>query len=293
MDNQNNQAPNQNNPNTQAQQPTGSPNGVVQPNQPATSFPPTSAYGQPTVNYGPTPTPGSEPMISQAQPFASPVMPAVTAKHRNPLVMVGGALVVLFVIAAVGYLLITHNSKAAQFTYDHTVRGTQPGSGTTSSTTSDIGGEKTVPFATTATDGSFIVKLLGVTLNPTVTGAQPDAGTQYLEADFSVTSIANKSNYAFNILYLPSIVPSGDQMGDIELAPVDSSSPTSPLTFNTMSTKNVQIAGKTSMEQQGAVPFDGSAQTVTVYALFEVRPGDKGQIVWQGNNGGNYHFLTQ
>lgn len=282
MDNQENQT--QTNENQQPQQFPSDPSVTI------------NAGQGPNANYGPYQTTSPQPIVFQAQdqPLVSPPIPVNEAKHRSPVLIGGGLLVTLCVIAVVGFFLKQGNNKTAQSSSTHSVKSsTQSSSGTITSTTSDIAGEKAVSFGAIATDGTFTVKLLGVTLNPTVTGAQPDAGTQYLEADFSVTSLPNKSNYAFNMLYLPSSVPKGDQMGDIELTPVDGALPVSPLTFNSMTTKNVQITGKTSMETDSAIPSDGSAQTVMVYALFEIKQGDKGQIVWQGINNDNYHFLTQ
>jgi hypothetical protein len=91
---------------------------------------------------------------------------------------------------------------------------------------------------------------------------------------------------------LPSTVPAGDKMGNIELGPVDGSLPKSPLTFSSMKSKKVQITGKTSIEDN-TIPIDGSAKTVQVYVLFEIKTGDKGEIVWKGLDNGTYHFLTQ
>jgi hypothetical protein len=281
MDNQEIQPSNQNNQEPLPQQSSSLPPAPLQPSQPAAA-----AGQQPDTFSNPA-------QVVNSQPQQTTALNSMPGKKRSPLGIIIIALVILFVLAAGGYLLITHNNKAAKLTYNHTVKGSQPSTGTTTSTTSDIAGEKDIPFGTTATDGTFQVKLLSTTLTPTVTGNQPDSGTQYLEADFSVTSVANKNNYAFNMFYLPSIVPSGDKMGNIELSPIDKTSgTTSPVTFNHIAAKDVQVTGKSSKEGY-TIPTDGTAKTVTVYALFEIKTGDKGQIVWQGLDGGNYHFLTK
>ena len=273
--------------------------GEISPTQPAvgTSYQPTAAVPeqQPAALYPPSAPDTTQPTVvmGAAQPtsVASPVVDE--PQRKSPLKLILIALFVLFVLAAGGYLLVTHNPKAAKVIYDHPRQGSQPSSATTTSTTSSLAGEKNIVFGSTATDGTFQVKLLGVTPKPVVTGDQPDAGTEYMEADFSVTSIANKNNYAFTMLYAPSIVPAGDKLGDIELNPIDSTDgTTSPISFSHISAKTVQVAGKNSVEGY-TIPSDGSAKTVTVYALFEIKSGDTGQIVWQGLDGGNYHFLTQ
>ena len=197
------------------------------------------------------------------------------------------AIVLLIVIVLVGMYVVNANSKPKGQAASKNQLSTS-----TSSTTSHIANEKSIAFGAVASDGSFQAKLLGVTLSPTVTGDQPDPGTQYLEADFSVTSIANRNNYGFSMHYLPSIVPAGGTMGNIELSPVDTiGGTTNPVTFNQMAAKNVQITGKTSAEGYG-LPADGSVKTVEVYTLFEIRKGDKGQVVWQGIDNESYHFLT-
>lgn len=290
MENQEPQTPNQNSQDPFLRQTTNEPVTPPQINQtaPTPDQQPGAFFVAPTTSPAPQPTMDS-PYVQPSQPIFTnnPVKP-----KRSPLVVISIIVLALLVLAAAGYLLLTHNNKAANLAAKQATKSNQPSSGAASSTSSDIANEKSIAFGTTATDGTFQVKLLSTTLNPTVTGTQADSGTQYLEADFSVTTLANKNNYAFNMLYLPSIVPSGDTMGNIEFTPADSPSPTSPITFNAMPTKTVHLAGKTSMEGN-SIPNDGSAKTVDVYALFEIKQGDQGQIVWQGNDGGNYHFETR
>ncbi|HUB93919.1 MAG TPA: hypothetical protein VMB52_05440 [Verrucomicrobiae bacterium] len=245
--------------------------------------PPIAPVPQPVVDIG---QPNMVPMtpLPTAAPLNTP--PPASHKSRLPQVIIVVILVILVGLAA----FIYYNKTSTKPKNQSNTTQQQHQNDTTNSTTSDVGNEQSIPFGKTATDGSFTVKLLGVTPNPTVTGTPADSGTEYLEADFSVTSIPNQNNYAFNIQYMPSIVPSGDKLGDIILTPVDSTLPTSPITFNATSTRTVQIPDKTSVEATGAIPTDGSAKTVTVYALFEIQKGDKGQITWQGVNQTVYNF---
>lgn len=252
---------------TQPLQPSGQDNQQPAPPMdgvPTAPVPPTQQMQQmPAV---PTPTPGG-------------------GQGRKMLVVV--AVVVVLALAVGGFLLARGHKPAP-------AKGSQTGAATTTSTTSDLANEKAIPLGAAATDGTFRVTLLGVKPNPAITGDAPAAGDQYVEADFSVTTIANKDNYAFNMSYLPSIVPTGDTMGDIELNPIDyDGGTTSPATFARIPAKKVQIAGKNSIVANGVIPYDGSAKTVTAYALFEVRQGDQGEIVWQGLDNIPYHFLTK
>ncbi len=223
--------------------------------------------------------------VSGAQPSGQ-----VGGGRRSPVEFIVIAIIVICVLAAGAYLLITHNDKAAKIATHAVVQNKQPSPNTSAASSSSS--EKNIAFGSTAADGTFQVKLLRVIPTPTVIGDLPDPGTEYIEADFSVTSVANRNNYAFNMQFLPSSIPAGKKIGNIEFTPVDSTSPISPLTFSTMPTKKVQIAGKVSTESD-SLPIDGTAQILELYTLFEVKQGDKGQIVWQGLDGGSYHFLTQ
>lgn len=168
---------------------------------------------------------------------------------------------------------------------------TSSSSGSNDSVEVTLGGKATnVPFGTSASDGTYIIKVVSVEKNPTVTGDQPDPGTQYVEVDFSITSVANKNNYALNLNYAPSIPPTGTQVGDTQLGPVDSfSGYFNPLTGDSVdNSKNVTIPGKQSIEGNGVVPADGTAQTVQAYGLYETAPGDKGYVAWDGVNNKTY-----
>lgn len=297
MNNEENQSLNQVSQNTDQNL---QPQQIISPNSaPVTPVSAPNGY-QPTstvINTQPNITQEQAPQVFVPQPQAvmSSNLPLNSRKRKSPVAISIIVMIVLFVLAAGGYILITHNSKAGNLAYDHTVKGSQPNSNATtnSSPTSSQSNQSDIAFGATATDKTFQVKLLSTMLNPTVTGSKPDAGTEYLEADFQVTSIANKNNYAFNILYVPSMLPIGDSYGDIQFGPVDNrAGTTSPITFKNIPAKQVQISGKNSAEGY-TIPSDGSAKTVSVYTLFEIKPGDKGQIVWQGLDGGKYHFLTQ
>ncbi len=193
-------------------------------------------------------------------------------------------LVILIIIAG-GIFLALHHKNSTPTALRKAAAATNQ---------SSIAGEKDIAFGKVVSDGSFQTKLVGTTLNPTVVGDAADPGTVYLEADFSVTSIAKQENYAFNMRYLPSTLPVGSAIGSIALSPVDSvSGSVNPITFTSIATKNVKIAGKTSAATIGALPIDGSVKTVQVYVLFEIAKDDAGHIVWQGVDNANYHFLTK
>jgi hypothetical protein len=162
-----------------------------------------------------------------------------------------------------------------------------------SPTTVSLGGKVTkVPLGTAASDSSFTIKVLSVVSSPMVTGDQPDSGTQYLEVDFSITSIANQKDYALNLNYNPTIIPKAYQSDALQLSSVDSGlgydNPLTGLMVN--SPKNVQITGKQSIEGNNVIPFDGTAQTVQAYGLYEISPGDKGTVGWDGVNNKTYNF---
>ncbi len=157
--------------------------------------------------------------------------------------------------------------------------------------TAPTGNVRMVPFGGAANDGSFKIQLLGVTPNPTVTGTPPDTGTEYIEADFLVTSISGRNTLSFNVYYMSTEAPSGNAAGNVELNTVDNSAgTTNPITFATIPPKAVQIPGKTSVVQPLDFPENTSNTTATVYALFEVRPGDKSYISWQEAAGPVYEF---
>ncbi len=241
--------------------------------------------------------PTDTPQTPVDQPTPPPPQPVVTTPPEQPAPTVGvpvvfvskpkrwprvTALVVVLVLAGLAGLYVMNKKPKVQPNTSTVVNNTAATPATAKT--------KDIPFGTAASDGSFQVKLMAVTPNPTFTGDPPDAGSQYLEADFSITPLANQTSYKFNVNYLPLYVPAGNHVGDIEYAPVDGTTQsTNPLTFGFTDPKAVQIAGKTSAEAAD-VQFSGSPKTATVYALFEIKPGDKGQISWKGANDVIYVF---
>src|SRR5262249_47979604 len=148
------------------------PNNVVKPtNLPA------AAPTEPAVNAGkiidPTTQPGFE--------------PAKSKRGHKPLPSLVITVLLLALIAGV-YLAALH--KATQPPAVSPNNATISGGSPTVATSK----EQTVPFGKSANDGSYQVKLLSVTRDLNVAGDKPDAGTQYLEADFSITSIADQHN---------------------------------------------------------------------------------------------------
>ena len=150
----------------------------------------------------------------------------------------------------------------------------------------------TVPMGQSATDSSglFTIKVLNVILNPSYTGAKPDAGTQYLEVDISATqNIAGGGNVC------PSYIPSPSNPNynnavseELGYLPIDSSSgtdsspdsSTNPINNDFNDGKKVQISGKTSFangldNSNSQLPF-----TSTGYCLYEIADGDKGSLVY-------------
>jgi hypothetical protein len=189
------------------------------------------------------------------------------------------ALIVLLMIVSIGVYIAQKHKDAPQI-----VRG--------EATKNCIPDDIKVPFGSSVSDGTSYMKLIRVIRNPITTGALPDPGTQYLEFDFSITTIPNTvdKSYIFNVDYNPAIAAQnwaqcGVQLGTIDLKYGEA---INPVTGNNMPNKVVQVVGKRSI--QSTLDNTGKSFTVQEYALFEVAKGDKGQVEWAGLDNKLFNF---
>ena len=148
----------------------------------------------------------------------------------------------------------------------------------------------------------YSVKYLDSVLNPTYVGEEPDPGTQYLEVDFTITTIpptdpnmvaGDTMETAIN--YYVEKIPSSWSPGPWYVITVDNSPLYNPLTGNVETTKKVSIPGKQSImnyaNELDTVTANTGSHSYNVYYLFEIPKGDNGEVQYEGGNGDYYNFV--
>jgi hypothetical protein len=138
----------------------------------------------------------------------------------------------------------------------------------------------------------FNIKYIGVSYNATVTGDQPDPGTEYMKLDFDVTELPNNSNGDEGLYF------SNDDTGGGAPNTIDGEDATyivNPASGNSERPKKVSIPGEVSINKAFGAPdlHIGSdlvpdqvniGKTIRVYTLFEIKKGAKGSILLTHQN---------
>lgn len=141
------------------------------------------------------------------------------------------------------------------------------------STTTTIGAENdkkadnntVTPLGSPATAESFSVKVTKVVPNPQTRGDKPDAGTQYLQVDLSITNAPNGDDGFIpgSFFYQTS---SGQQYNEARVFGANSPN------------KDVEVIGRQSIT---AVTVEPGKTDDTRSLIFQIPQGDKGQVVWR------------
>jgi len=120
------------------------------------------------------------------------------------------------------------------------------------------------PLGTAATSQGFSVKVTKVVPNPQTTGDQPNAGTQYLEVDLSITNAGSQEELVPGSFYYQTAA--GKEL-------------TTANTFGNQGSpnKNVQIVGR---EAFIAVSLKPQQTDETHSVIFQIPQGDKGKLIW-------------
>jgi len=118
----------------------------------------------------------------------------------------------------------------------------------------------------------YEVKVTNVVLNPHYSGDPPNKGFVYVEVDMTVTNIGRKKGtLPGSLLYRNEngkVYTSADMVGAL------------PPSMSMYANKNVFIPQKTSLS---AVMLSPGQQRADTYLIFQVKPKDTGQLVWDIN----------
>ena len=120
------------------------------------------------------------------------------------------------------------------------------------------------PLGTAATAQNFSVKATKGVPNPQTTGDKPDAGTQYIEVDLSITNNGSQEDLVPGTFYYQTTAGK-------EITTAD--------TFGNQGSpnKNVQIVGREAMV---AVSLKPGQTDETHSVIFQIPQGDKGKMIW-------------
>lgn len=120
------------------------------------------------------------------------------------------------------------------------------------------------PLGAIATAEDFSIKVTKVVPNPQTTGDQPDAGSQYLQVDISITNNSATDDFVPGSFFYRT--PSGQESNEARVFGTDSPG------------KNVEVVGRQSMT---AVTVEPGKTDDTRSLIFQIPIGDKGELVWR------------
>jgi TM2 domain-containing membrane protein YozV len=183
------------------------------------------------------------------------------------------ATIILIIMFLINLVLVLYYFFVAASFFKALDKGVSITTNSDGSTTTTIGTEdkqKTdnntvTPLGSSASAEKFAVKVTKVVPSPQTTGDKPDAGTQYLQIDLSLTNTGSESDFVPGSFFYRT--SAGKELLEAHVFG-NQGSPN----------KNVELVGRQSMT---AVTVDAGKTDDTRSLIFQIPQGNKGQLVWR------------